>query len=185
MSFFKNPEYNSFISVLVIAVVLGVGYVVFQNAGDPDNIQTGRIIGGTKYKNDTTPDQTNMRRVINWSSGGCTVVYNDGSFVGGISQYNANGAFSGCLLPSGEIIYVNNGTVSQVIDDPKIVGIREDQMLLVSQGYLSEADITGEMNTNTVNAIKAFQKKNGLTVTGTITPEFQTKIVGDSKVYSL
>jgi len=184
MSFFKNPEYNSLVSVLVIAVVLGVGYIVFQNAGNPDNLQTGRIIGGTKYENNTTPSLKKISRVYDWTSGGCTVVYNDGTFDTGISQFNNSGAFSGCLLPSGEVVTVG-GAVSQVVENPKVIQIKENQMLLVSQGYLLPADVTGEMNTNTVNAIKAFQKKNGLTITGTITPEFQTTLVGDSKIYTL
>lgn len=51
MSIIKNPEYNSFALVLIVAIFIGVGYLVYQTAGTPENFQEGRVIQTTKKKN--------------------------------------------------------------------------------------------------------------------------------------
>ncbi len=48
MSIFKNPEYNTLISVLIIGIFVGVGYLVIINAGNPDSINQGSVFQGTK-----------------------------------------------------------------------------------------------------------------------------------------
>ncbi len=51
MSIFKNPEYNTLISVLIIGIFVGVGYLVIINAGNPDSINQGSVFQGTKKNN--------------------------------------------------------------------------------------------------------------------------------------
>lgn len=129
MSFFKNPEFNSLKVLLLLVLIAGSGYFVFSNNTDRSVDQSGKVFFNKKDK--AQDSSLESRKIIVWgNTGQCTVVYDNGTWADGISQYDASGNFTGCLLSDGTTVTPGTVGVEDIIEHggPKEVSIIEESI---------------------------------------------------------
>ena len=101
MSFFKGPESHSLKVLLLVLVIAGAGYFAVTNSNMSGD-QTGKVFQSKKNMLENAGPQ--HRKIIIWGgTGECTVVFTDGSYIDGTSEYNADGTFKGCRDGDGNL----------------------------------------------------------------------------------
>ncbi len=129
MSFFKNPQYNSIKVLLLLVLIVGSGYFVFSNSANRGVDQTGKTF--FNKKNTIQDNGPQAKKIIVWGgTGECTVVFDDGSYIDGTTEYNADGTFKGCRDGDGNLWQPGMpGVVEIEYDGPK----SEEAMMEVAE----------------------------------------------------
>lgn len=184
MSFFKNPNFDSIKILAGLLIVAGAGYFLFSGSGDRGLGQVGKVIKGDKKDFAINEGSTFKEKVVVSvatvfdGQGGCQVIftYNDGSTL------TLNGTPEG-LLPEdgcniGGVVYGadedSDTLINFSVDESGAVSISSPSAILTNQvqlwmqGLIPNTAVTGELNTETTNAIKGLQASKGMTVSGNL-----------------
>lgn len=181
MNFFKNPNFDSIKILAGLLIVAGAGYFLFSSGGERGLDSSGKVFKGDK-KDFAVNDGSNFKEkyVVSVATsfpgnGTCTVTFN---YSDGTSEtYNGTpaGTFpeDGCDI-SGVVYGAEDVDVNFSIDQSGEVSVSSpsavltNQVQLWMQGLISNMSVTGELNSETTNAIKGLQASKGLTASGTL-----------------
>lgn len=184
MSFLKNPNFDSIKILAGLLIVAGAGYFLFSGSGDRGLGQVGKVIKGDKKDFAINDGSTFKEKVVVSvatafdGKGGCTVTftYSDGT------EATYSGTPAG-LLPEdgctiGGVVYGadedNDTLINFSVDQSGAVSVSSPSAILTNQiqlwmqGLIPNTAVTGELNTETTNAIKGLQSSKGMTVSGTL-----------------
>lgn len=187
MNFFKNPNFDSIKILAGLLIVAGAGYFLFSSSGERGLDSSGKVLKGDK-KDFAVNDGSNFKEkyLVKVTTtfdgqGGCKVIftYSDGTQ----STYNGTpeGLFpeDGCDI--GGVVYGEDGEIIEngpkvnfSVDESGSVSVSSPSAILTNQiklwmqGFLPQTAVTGELNTETTNAIKGLQASKGLTASGTL-----------------
>lgn len=181
MNFFKNPNFDSIKILAGLLIVAGAGYFLFSSGGERGLDSSGKVFKGDK-KDFTVNDGSTFKEkyVVSVSTdfpgnGTCTVTFtfSDGT----TSSYSGTPTGTlpedGCTI-AGVVYGAEDVDVNFSVDQSGEVSVSSpsavltNQVQLWMQGLISNMSVTGELNTETTNAIKGLQASKGLTASGTL-----------------
>lgn len=182
----KNKPGNDILKVIGgILVIAAVGFFLFNSGGDRGLDQSGKV---KKNGSDATilTDETDSApslKIIVWGgTGECTVVYTNGTYADGTSQYNADGSFAGCLLSNGDLVTPGMYGVDDIITDDGPKGIQNLEYAMVALNFMNGSQVNGVMDQATVDSLKKYQASKGLQQTGKFDAATERSFAG-VKVY--